>query len=564
MEHNKMSKTAIVKSGERFFIKQLSESQPIKLDQVIFANVQGINSNTDVDANEQMPDAAQIVYTAPVTQSGLLNDRTVVYSIILDTSIGDFEFNYIGLVNAETNTLCLVMHTDLTKKIKTSGQRQGNTITESIWLEIDNASESTGITVNAETWQIDYSKRLAGEDERIRLTNYDLYNRIAINDGLDITKQNNQLIVSPGIAYIVGLRVELSDVININVENNQSLYVDAWLAGTITGEWTVKFNLITGANLHDYHDGNFQHHVERIASVDNAGNLIKVNPRSFVTTFDLASLTKTGIVKLSSAIDSNSETDAATALAVKIVNEKTDNAHYRISQVHDFSIDVNNRVNAISDTFLCEKTESRVRSPDRQFHISIRNDGAVAMYSYMKNDFSWSINRDGWFDGFVDVARIGRLEPFVKDRVLPVGIPQPWPSDHLPAGWLECNGSPFNVNQFPKLAAAYPSGTLPDLRGVFIRGKDNGRGLDPNRGILSFQDDAIRNIVGEAMFSEMSYPVVTSGAFHVSSNPSTPNSYRVKGGGSNPVVRFDASRVTPVSHDNHPRNIAFIYIVKAE
>ncbi len=284
-------------------------------------------------------------------------------------------------------------------------------------------------------------------------------------------------------------------------------------------------------------------------------NQIKINDASLITR---------GIVKLSSATDSNSETDAATALAVKIVNEKTDNAHYRISQVHDFSIDVNNRVNAISDTFLCEKTESRVRSPGRQFHISIRNDGAVAMYSYMKNDFSWSINRDGWFDGFVDVARIGRLEPFVKDRVLPVGIPQPWPSEHLPAGWLECNGSPFDVNQFPKLAAAYPSGTLPDLRGVFIRGKDNGRGLDPNRGILSFQDDAIRNIVGEAMFSEMSYPVVTSGAFHVSSNPSTPNSYRVKGGGSNPVVRFDASRVTPVSHDNHPRNIAFIYIVKAE
>lgn len=493
-----MSKTAIVKSGENFFIKQLSKSQPIKLDRVIFANVPGINSNTDINADEKMPASNQIVHTAPVTQSGLLNDRTVVYSVILDTGVGDFSFNYIGLVNAETNTLCLVMHTDLTKKIKTAAQRQGNTITESIWLEIDNASESTGVSVNAKTWQIDYSKRLAGEDERIRLTNYDLYNRIAINDGLDITKQNNQLIVSPGIVYIAGLRVKLLEVININVENNQSLYVDAWLAGTITGEWSVKFNLIAGTNLHDYHDGNFQHYVERIASVDNAGNLIKVNPRSFVTTFDLASLTKPGIVKLSSAIDSTSETEAATPLAVRIVNEKTDNAHYRISQVHDFSIDVNNRVK------------------------------------------------------------------LVKERLLPVGIPQPWPSDHLPAGWLECNGSPFDVNQFPKLAAVYPWGTLPDLRGLFIRGKDNGRGLDPNRGILSYQDDAIRNIYGEMGFYEMSECVTTSGAFHISSNPYAPTTFRIRGDGSNPVVRFDASRIVPTANENRPRNVAFIYIVKAE
>ena len=49
----------------------------------------------------------------------------------------------------------MVMNTYLTKKIKTTGQRQGNTITESIWLEMDNASESTGVTVNAQTWQID-------------------------------------------------------------------------------------------------------------------------------------------------------------------------------------------------------------------------------------------------------------------------------------------------------------------------------------------------------------------------------------------------------------------------
>ncbi|OCG60813.1 phage tail-collar fiber domain-containing protein [Gilliamella sp. Nev3-1] len=312
-----MSKTAIVKTGEQFFIKQLSKSQPIKLDRVIFANINGVNGNTNIDTNSKMPAQNQIVYTAPVTQCGLLNDKTVVYSVILDTSVGDFSFNYIGLVNSETDTLCMVMHTDLTKKIKTAGQRQGNTITESIWLEIDNASESTGITVNAQTWQIDYSKRLAGEDERIRLTNYDLYNRLAIHSGFTITKNNNQLTVSAGLAYVAGLRVEHIAQKAVKVKNNQSLYIDAWLAGTVTGEWSVNYNLIAGTNLKDYEKNRFKHFVERVASVDANGKLVVVKPKSFITTYDHATTEKTGIVRLNSSTNSTSETEAATPLAVK-------------------------------------------------------------------------------------------------------------------------------------------------------------------------------------------------------------------------------------------------------
>ena len=582
-----MSKTAIVKSGERLFIKQLSKSQPIKLDRVIFANVPGINSNTDVDANEQMPDASQIVHSAPVTQSGLLNDRTVVYSVILDTNVGDFSFNYMGLVNAETNTLCMVMHTDLTKKIKTAGQRQGNTITESIWLEMDNASESTGITVNAETWQIDYSKRLAGEDERIRLTNYDLYNRVAINTGLDITQQNNQLVISPGIVYIVGLRVELLEVININVENNQSLYVDAWLAGTITGEWAVKFNLIAGANLHDYHDGNFQHYVERIASIDNNGNLIKVNPQSFVTTFDLASLTKTGIVKLSSAIDSTSETEAATPLAVKTVN---DAAVKRTGDNMTGQLTINNRPVLTKYSYgiggahvLDDESIDETKNQYSGFLFTQEQSQGNKPFDYSH------VMRSAMDDSFADIAidilsKRAKFRGVITDaqnpaysgdyswteflttqnisNYLPVGIPLPWPQMIPPAGWFECNGSTFNKEDFPKLAATYLHGFLPDLRGEFIRGWDNGRGADPGRSMLSWQFDAIRNIYGE--FVGTAHNGYVSGAFaaHGAMNGmmqigGTPWSDRQH-------YSFDATRIVPTAHENRPRNIAFMYIVKAE
>lgn len=585
-----MSKTAIVKSGERFFIKQLSESQPIKLDRVIFANISGVNSNTEIDINGTMPDVAQIVHTAPVTQSGLLNDRTVVYSVILDTNVGDFSFNYIGLVNAETNTLCMVMHTDLTKKIKTAGQRQGNTITESIWLEMDNASESTGITVNAKTWQIDYSKRLAGEDERIRLTNYDLYNRIAINDGLDITKQNNQLIVSPGIVYIAGLRVELLKVININVENNQSLYVDAWLAGTITGEWAVKFNLIAGANLHDYHDGNFQHYVERIASIDNNGNLIKVNPKSFVTTFDLASLTKTGIVKLNSAVNSTSETEAATPRAVKSVYDLASGAVRKSGDTMTGELYINGQPVLTKRSYgigvshvLGDESIDETKNQYSGFLFSQQQSSGVKPFNYSH------VIRSAINDSFADIA-IDILSKRAKFRgvltdeknssytgdyswteflttknisnYVPVGIPLPWPTTTPPDGWLKCNGWKFDKNKYPKLAMAYPTGYLPELRGEFIRGWDDGRGVDPSRDILSRQGDAIRNIVGSTGYLTFGGVSAVGGAFHeerLAGNGNGVDGYYYARN-----LFFDASRVVPTAHENRPRSVAFMYIVKAE
>src|SRR5699024_11938923 len=55
------------------------------------------------------------------------------------------------------------------------------------------------------------------------------------------------------------------------------------------------------------------------------------------------------------------------------------------------------------------------------------------------------------------------------------------------SGWLKCNGAAFSSEMYPNLAKAYPTLKLPDLRGEFIRGWDDGRGVDAGRGILSIQ-----------------------------------------------------------------------------
>lgn len=74
-----------------------------------------------------------------------------------------------------------------------------------------------------------------------------------------------------------------------------------------------------------------------------------------------------------------------------------------------------------------------------------------------------------------------------------IGIPIPYPLSTVPAGCLAMNGQRFDTSRYPKLAQKYPSGTLPDMRGEFIRGLDNGRNIDSGRGILSSQSDEIRS-----------------------------------------------------------------------
>lgn len=74
-----------------------------------------------------------------------------------------------------------------------------------------------------------------------------------------------------------------------------------------------------------------------------------------------------------------------------------------------------------------------------------------------------------------------------------IGVPIPYPLSAVPAGCLAMNGQRFDKARYPKLGQKYPSGQLPDLRGEFVRGWDNGRGLDVGRALLSAQEDALQN-----------------------------------------------------------------------
>ncbi|HBM8632885.1 TPA: tail fiber protein [Escherichia coli] len=150
-----------------------------------------------------------------------------------------------------------------------------------------------------------------------------------------------------------------------------------------------------------------------------------------------------------------------------------------------------------------------------------------------------------------------------EGSALPVGVPVPWPSATPPTGWLKCNGSSFNLASYPKLAAVFPSGVLPDLRGEFIRGWDDGRGVDAGRAILTSQTDALQQITGEIKGLVHYIDDRGLGAFDTTQTGAQVSLSPVSIGNAISNHTFDSSRVARSASETRPRNIAFNYIVRA-
>lgn len=79
------------------------------------------------------------------------------------------------------------------------------------------------------------------------------------------------------------------------------------------------------------------------------------------------------------------------------------------------------------------------------------------------------------------------LAESVTTYLVPVGVIMTWPTATPPAGWIKCNGAAFSATAYPELAKVYTNLKVPDLRGEFIRGFDDGRGVDSGRVIATGQ-----------------------------------------------------------------------------
>nr|WP_328820717.1 tail fiber protein [Pectobacterium carotovorum] len=175
-----------------------------------------------------------------------------------------------------------------------------------------------------------------------------------------------------------------------------------------------------------------------------------------------------------------------------------------------------------------------------------------------------------------DVWTTGNLTPSAIGAVPTselAGMPQLFPGAVAPEGWLKCNGQAFDKSLYPILASRYPSSFLPDLRGEFVRGWDDGRGVDAGRALMSAQGDAIRNITGSLFYGYDADGKIktnsSAGALYYDESEKLRDTdiylSVVNSGDANAWYRskLDASRVVPTANENRPRNIAFNYIVRA-
>ena len=187
---------------------------------------------------------------------------------------------------------------------------------------------------------------------------------------------------------------------------------------------------------------------------------------------------------------------------------------------------------------LCSVVEASGASLEKARHDQLLTALRALLLS-RKNPFG-DIKSDGTVPTALENLGLG------EGSALPVGVPVPWPSVTPPTGWLKCNGAAFSAEEYPELAKVYPTNKLPDLRGEFIRGWDDGRGIDSGRTLLSAQDGSI-----EAHGHDY------NGAIYTSSGPSWANTTDA---GHRAYSGFTSSYG---GSETRPRNIAFNYIVRA-
>ncbi|HFZ8369876.1 TPA: phage tail protein [Salmonella enterica subsp. enterica serovar Rough:-:-] len=341
-----MSQTTITLAFEQWKAQQGATGEPVLLDEFVFANVPGLDPDQPVDRNETLPPAEQIVHRQAVSRKGVVNDNAVVHSVVLGADVGDFSFNWIGLLNKASGTLAMIVHAPLQQKLKTAEGQQGNVLTRSFLMEYNGAQAETGINTPAESWQIDFTARMAGMDERQRLENIDIFGAAAFfGDGYLVGKNGNQFYVTKGTGYVAGLRTTLAENLNITVTTRPvKVWLDVCWTGTLTSVWGVQSRITVADNLADYVQNGVQHYVFAVAGIDENGNITDLRPKGTLNEQQAsdalrkheqsrnhpdATTREKGFVQLSSDTNSESESLAATPKAVKAA---MDNANGRLEK----------------------------------------------------------------------------------------------------------------------------------------------------------------------------------------------------------------------------------------
>ncbi|RRN04755.1 hypothetical protein EIM44_04775 [Bibersteinia trehalosi] len=163
---------------EKYVARQVAKKALVTFNQMIFCNIPSL-SEDNLSEHLTMPHESQIVHRTDINRAGYIDENKVVYSAMLGTNIGDFEFNYIALINKEENILAVACFTDTIRKRKNKGRTYGNSLSRNMILQFSGAKELTGINVSAESWQVDFTSEFLAIHAKInRLSDPDGFKHI--------------------------------------------------------------------------------------------------------------------------------------------------------------------------------------------------------------------------------------------------------------------------------------------------------------------------------------------------------------------------------------------------
>ena len=172
----------VTDAGARYIAEKAAVLEPVIVDHFILANVPGVDENTDASSSAGIPSSSYLVggnIEAPTPHYN--DDNAVTYSLVLDSSRGDYDFNYYGAVT-DTGILLAYSYIPLNKKRQGIGQ----VINRNLVVPFTNAKQLTNAELPLESWQFDYEKEM----EAIRIST--LQNSVAAISALNSTMKNHE------------------------------------------------------------------------------------------------------------------------------------------------------------------------------------------------------------------------------------------------------------------------------------------------------------------------------------------------------------------------------------
>ena len=267
-----MSQATIPLEFEHYLQNQIRQGVAPDMNEMVFAYIPHLDISQPLNREVELPDTSLWVYKQDVDQVGKLGENALVYSVVIPSAVAEFKFNAIYLHDKNHANSCgmVVYKAEETKEL-------GMSITKSLMQQYTGAAQVSGISVDAETWQIDFQARLLGIDEDMRLANLDYYGHTAFMTGFDVIKQaETQYQITAGVVYVAGLRAELvSDVVQQVSNKPIYLYLDVSRTGTTISQWQNQVLIRASETpLDDYIDDAKQpHYLAQLVRINSDGSV---------------------------------------------------------------------------------------------------------------------------------------------------------------------------------------------------------------------------------------------------------------------------------------------------